>query len=81
MLSLPSGFTIILTSFARLFSKRIWPSVQVLLIGDILTPGQRTVAAVLRIMGLDAEKHFQNYHRVLNRAQWSNLEVSNLLLA
>ena len=32
-------------------------------------------------MGLDAEKHFQNYHRVLNRAQWSNLEASDLLLA
>jgi hypothetical protein len=35
----------------------------------------------LRIMGLDGERHFQNYHRVLNRAQWSNLEVSDLLLA
>jgi hypothetical protein len=29
MLTLPSEYTIILTSFARLFSKRIWPSVQV----------------------------------------------------
>lgn len=78
---MPSEYTTILTSFARLFSKRIWKHAQVLLIGAILTPGQRTVAAVLRIMGLEGEKHFQNYHRVLNRAQWSNLEVSNLLLA
>jgi hypothetical protein len=39
------------------------------------------VAAILRIVGLEGEKHFQNYHRVLNRAQWSNLQVSNLLLA
>lgn len=78
---MPSEYTTILTSFARLFSKRIWQHARILLIGAILTPGQRTVAAVLRIMGLDAEKHFQNYHRVLNRAQWSNLEVSNLLLA
>jgi hypothetical protein len=81
MLTLPSEYTTILTSFARLFSKRIWHAVQVLLIGAILTPGQRTVAAVLRIMGLEVEPHFQNYHRVLNRAQWSNLEVSSLLLA
>jgi hypothetical protein len=78
---LPSEYTTILTSFARLFTKRIWGHTQVLLIGAILTPGQRTVAAVLRIMGLDGERHFQNYHRVLNRAQWSNLEVSDLLLA
>jgi hypothetical protein len=78
---LPSEYTTILTSFARLFSKRIWEHARLLLIGAILTPGQRTVAGVLRIMGLEAEKHFQNYHRVLNRAQWSNREVSELLLA
>lgn len=78
---MPSEYTTILTSFARLFSKRIWKYAQTLLIGAILTPGQRTVTAVLRIMGLDGEQHFQNYHRVLNRTQWSNLEVGNLLLA
>lgn len=32
-------------------------------------------------MGLEGEQHFQNYHRVLNLAQWSNLEASELLLA
>jgi hypothetical protein len=78
---LPSEYTTILTSFARLFSKRIWQSAQLLLIGAILTPGQRTVAAVLRILGLEGEKHFQTYHRVLNRAHWSSLEAGNLLLA
>lgn len=78
---MPSEYTTILTSFAQLFSKRLWKHTQVLLIGAILTPGQRTVAAVLRIMGLAAEPHFQNYHRVLNRARWSNLSVSQLLLA
>jgi hypothetical protein len=81
MNTLPSEYTTILTSFARLFSKRVWRFAQALLIGAILTPGQRTVTAALRILGLDAEKHYQNYHRVLNRAQWSNLELSNLLLA
>jgi DDE superfamily endonuclease len=81
MLTLPSEYTIILTSFARLFRKRIWQQAQLLIIGAILTPGQRTVAAVLRILGLDGEKHFQNFHRVLNRARWSNLEAGSLLLA
>lgn len=78
---MPNEYTTILTSFARLFSKRIWKQAQILLIGAILTPGQRTVAAVLRIMGLEGETHFQNYHRVLNRAQWSNRDLSELLLA
>jgi len=81
MLTLPSEYNMILTSFARLFSKRVWRFAQALLIGAILTPGQRTITAALRILGLDAERHFQNYHRVLNRAQWSNLEMSGLLLA
>ena len=80
MPTLPSEYTTILTTFAGLFSKRIWQHVQILLTGAILAPGQRTVTAVLRIMGLSAEKHFQNYHRVLNRAIWSSREASRLLL-
>lgn len=31
-------------------------------------------------MGLSQEEHFQNYHRVLNRAVWSSLEASRMLL-
>ena len=30
-------------------------------------------------MGLSNEKHFQNYHRVLNRAIWSSLVASHIL--
>ncbi|MEW6092686.1 MAG: transposase [Chloroflexota bacterium] len=73
-------YTTILSTFAGLFSKRIWQHVQVLVVGAILAPGQRTVTAVLRIMGLSTEKHFQNYHRVLNRAVWSSREASRVLL-
>jgi hypothetical protein len=29
---------------------------------------------------LSQEKHFQNYHRVLNRAVWSSLDASRILL-
>jgi hypothetical protein len=63
-----------------LFSRRIWQHIQILLLGAILTPGQRMVTTVLRILGVSAEKHFQNYHRVLNRAIWSSREASRLLL-
>lgn len=31
-------------------------------------------------MGLADEPNFQNYHRVLNRAVWSNLQASKILL-
>jgi DDE superfamily endonuclease len=77
---LRSEYTTILTAFARLFSRRVWQHVHILLLGAILAPGQRTVTATLRIMGLSGEKHFQNFHRVLNRAIWSSLEASRLLL-
>ncbi len=80
MLNLPSHYLNLLLPFAPLFSTAIWPYAQVLLMGAILTPGQRTVTAVLRIMGLSDEKRFQNYHRVLNRAQWSSYLVSRILL-
>ena len=32
-------------------------------------------------MGLRDDRHFTTYHRVLNRAQWSSLRLSRLLLA
>ncbi|MEH1876004.1 MULTISPECIES: 2OG-Fe(II) oxygenase [unclassified Nostoc] len=31
-------------------------------------------------LGLNQEEHFQNYHHVLNRAVWSSLEASRILL-
>jgi hypothetical protein len=67
-------------AFAGLFSRRVWQRVQILLLGAILAPGQRTVTAILRIMGLSSEKHFQNFHRVLNRSIWSSREASQVLL-
>ena len=74
MHTLRAEYTTILGAFARLFSKRIWEHAKLLLIGAILSPAERTVAAALRVMGLRWEKHFENYHRVLNRAVWSSLE-------
>jgi hypothetical protein len=70
----------VLRHFEEAFSERVWEWAKVLLIGAILTPGERTVAAILRVMGLSNEKQFQNYHRVLNRAKWSSRELSRRLL-
>jgi len=80
MSTLPAGFAKLILPFACLFSKRVFQSVQVLLAGAILAPGKRTVTSVLRIMGLSLERHFQTYHRVLNRAVWSSLAASRILL-
>lgn len=80
MSTLPAGFAKLILPFARLFSKRVFQSVHVLLAGAILAPGKRTVTSVLRIMGLSQERHFQTYHRVLNRAVWSSLAASRILL-
>jgi hypothetical protein len=80
MSTLSAGFAKLILPFACLFSKRVFQSVQVLLAGAILAPGKRTVTSVLRVMGLSQEQHFQNYHRVLNRAVWSSLATSRILL-
>jgi hypothetical protein len=66
--------------FTQVFSERVWDWAQVLLIGAILAPGKRTVTSALRVMGLKNEKQYQNYHRVLNRAKWSSLQASRILL-
>jgi hypothetical protein len=70
----------VLVPFAPLFSKRVWRHAQLLLVGAILAPGTRTVSAALRAMGLDRERRFHRYHRVLSRARWSSLEASRILL-
>src|SRR5919107_600136 len=78
--TLPSSVATVILHFAPLFYHRSWRHAEVLLIGAILAPGRRTVASLLRICGLMRERHFVNYHRVLNRAAWSPLLASRLLL-
>lgn len=80
MPTLPAGFTHTMMIFAPLFSKRVWRWAVVLVAGAILATGARTGSAALRVMGLSHERHFQNYHRVLNRAVWSPLAASRRLL-
>jgi len=60
--------------------QRTWRHAQLLLLGALLAPGQRTVSRILRIVGLRRERHFVNYHRVLNRAVWNSRQEARLLL-
>ncbi len=80
MRTLPPKMVQALTPFAPLFSKRVFRHAQLLLAGAILAPGRRTVGSALRAMGLEREKRFHRYHRVLSRASWSSREVGRVLL-
>src|SRR5215212_4623306 len=80
MLSLPARFAAVILCFAPLLRQRSWRHAEVLLIGAILAPGQRTVTSILRITGLCRERRFVNYHRVLNRAAWGRRAAGRVLL-
>jgi DDE superfamily endonuclease len=79
MLQLPARFATVILNFAPLFFQRSWRHAEILLLGAILAPGARTVARLLRITGLAQERHFVNYHRVLNRAVWSPRAAAGIL--
>ena len=80
MRTLPTKMVQVLAPFAPLFSERVWQHAFVVLAGTILAPGRRTVSSALRAMGLDQEKRFHRYHRVLSRASWSSRGAGRVLL-
>ena len=80
MFSLPPEIQAVLFPFASLFSMPVWRNASILAIGAILCIGKRTVTSALKVMGFKDEKHFTNYHRVLNRAKWNTLNVAKILL-
>ena len=80
MPTLPTTMVQVLAPFVPLFSERVWAHVRLLLAGAILAPGKRTVASALRAVGLQQERRFCRYHRVLSRAAWSSRQASRALL-
>ncbi len=70
----------LLAVFAPAFTAPTFAHALTLAYGAILAPGRRTVIAALRAVGLNDERHFTTYHRVLNRATWSPLARSKVLL-
>jgi hypothetical protein len=77
---LPAAIAKVLEPFAPAFRRPTWRRARHLLVGAILTPGARTVAAALRTLGLEHGRGFSSYHRVLSRARWSGLALSHTLL-
>lgn len=81
MLNLPGVVIRLLNPFAPVFyGATTWEKAKLLVIGAILSPGKRTVTSALRAMGLSEEGKFAQYHHVLNRAVWSSLAASRVLL-
>jgi hypothetical protein len=80
MCTLPAGMIRVLAPFSPLFSERVFEHVQVLVAGALLAPGKRTVSSALRAMGLEQQKTFHRYHRVLSHAVWSSRKASRVLL-
>lgn len=80
MFSMTPEIQAVLFPFASLFSMPVWRNASILTIGAMLCIGKRTVTSALKVMGLKDEKHFANYHRVLNRAKWNALNGAKILL-
>ena len=81
MLTLPVAIISLLQPCGTMFHAKTWKKAQILLVGAILAPGKRTVTSALRVMGLSEETSFALYHHVLNRAVWSSLKASRVLLS
>ena len=80
MLTPPNAIISALQPFSSMFRQRTWAKAQLLLVGAILAPRRRTITSALRVMGLSDEAGFAKYHHVLNRALWSSLQMSRVLL-
>ena len=80
MRTLSAELLSLIVVFQPLFTKPTWENAKALLLGAMLQRGKRTVTACLRVVGLGDEEHFQNCHRVLNRAKWSALDAARVLL-
>jgi hypothetical protein len=70
----------VLAHFLICFSTPVSQSALLLAVGAILCTRDRTVTSCLRVMGLTEEKHFVNYHRVLNRSYRNTLFSAKILL-
>jgi hypothetical protein len=79
-MSLPTPIIQVLQHFRPAFTRPTWDKALVLVVGIILARGRRTVTAALKQMGLHNDADFALFHQVLNRASWSCLTLSRLLL-
>jgi hypothetical protein len=70
----------VLAIFLNVFTAPIREKAQTLIVGTLLARRRRAVTAALRQMGSGSDIDFSLYHQVLNRARWSSLQLSRLLI-
>lgn len=80
MFTPPAEVEAVTAPFTSLFTRPSWRRAQALLCGVLLAPANCVITAALRALGLSGDSHFQNYHRVLNRARWSAHHAAGVLL-
>jgi hypothetical protein len=81
MTTLPFNILSVLLPFAIIFSQhRVFCKAITLFTGSVLCKGGVTVCAALRSLGLNTDKAFSRFHRLLNRDAWNMRLGSHLLL-
>jgi hypothetical protein len=80
MLTLPPRFQRVISLFSPTFRKDVWPKVQLLITAAIVCPGSRTVCNLLRTVGMQDDRCFPKYHRVLSKDKWSPKWLAGVLL-
>lgn len=79
MLDLPTQILNTLALFSPLFSQPVYKNVAILFGGHILSKGRRTVADILRTLGLKNLKNFSRFHWIFSGAKWSAFKASRIL--
>jgi hypothetical protein len=78
---LPPDASPLFACFTSLFTQPTYQRFVTLCCAAILTQGRRTVANLLRTVGVLADGHRTSYQRVLSGARWSGLELGCALAA
>lgn len=81
MLDLPQAILHIFTLFSPLFSRSVFRNVSELFLGHILCKNRRTIADILRQLGLKNVKNYSKYHWALSGAKWCPIRGAKILLA
>jgi len=81
MSHLPRTIIVFLLPFSIIFRlKKTFLKMLLIFVGAVMCQGGRTICGCLRILGMQGEKAFANYHHLLNRCKISMLQGSKELI-
>jgi len=81
MLDLPQSILHIFALFAPLFSRPVFGNACRLFLGHMLCKNRRTIADVLRQLGLKDIKNYSKYHWFFSGAKWCTMRGAKILLS